>query len=415
MTLKFPLTGSDRPRNEPARTDKKAVHPDPYKRTAIGVGVVFALILPWMFVVVILAPATPPTQTWDIHAAALGVDSLEIARGEAVYRNTCLICHGPSGEGVPQLGKPLRNSAYIQNSTDEELFRIVAEGRMPNDPANTTGTLMPARGARGMSDEQIWAVVYYMRTMQDADAPVIVMDEWVREQMPAVADNGPDLFAVLKAHPGHELYQASCSACHGDRGQGMESLGLPLVNSGFVIGATDKELVTFTKMGRPIWDANNQTGIDMPPRGGNPALGDSDIELIVEYIRELQDASSGAPSAEAVSIAQSSESVDFTKDPALEAARQAYLASCSACHGQRGEGMTGLGTPLAGSSFLQSKSDSALATFIKTGRSPWDPDSQTGMDMPARGGNPALSDDDLALIIAYLRAMQTKNISGGSD
>ena len=49
----------------------------------------------------------------------------------------------------------------------------------------------------------------------------------------------------------------------------------------------DDELLTFIKTGRPIWDAENTTGIDMPPKGGNPALNDDDIVAIIAYIRSL--------------------------------------------------------------------------------------------------------------------------------
>jgi len=46
-------------------------------------------------------------------------------------------------------------------------------------------------------------------------------------------------------------------------------------------------LIGFIKSGRPIWDAANTTGLDMPPKGGNPALSDEDLRKIVAYIRAL--------------------------------------------------------------------------------------------------------------------------------
>jgi len=39
-------------------------------------------------------------------------------------------------------------------------------------------------------------------------------------------------------------------------------------------------------------------------------------------------------------------------------------------------------------------------TFIKEGRAETDPENITGYEMPARGGNPNLSDADLLNIIA---------------
>ncbi|MGP1346116.1 MAG: c-type cytochrome [Phycisphaerales bacterium] len=391
---------------------RKPINPDPNKWPSIGLAALFALMLPSVMVAMFLMMPPRPVSQMAVAAEELGVDPEVIRMGHVVYQSSCMICHASDGSGMPGLGKPLRNSAFVQESTDEELFRLVVEGRMPTDPANTTGALMPARGAKGLSDEQMRAVVHYMRMMQEPDAPVASLDAWTRAPAAVLAVGETDPFESLRSHPGHDMYQASCMACHGERGEGMESLGLPLVNSGFVIGASDKELATFIKTGRPIWDANNQTGMDMPPRGGNPTLDDDGIELIISYVRAMQDASGGTAyepsSAGPDAGAPASDRVGFADDPGLEAARLAYLASCAACHGQRGEGMESLGLPLASSAFVGGKSDAEMMAFIKTGRSPWDPENQTGMDMPAKGGNPALKDSEIELIIAYIRAMQSE-------
>jgi disulfide bond formation protein DsbB len=68
----------------------------------------------------------------------------------------------------------------------------------------------------------------------------------------------------------------------------MPGLGKPLSTSAFVESKTDPELVAFIKTGRPLWDAANTTGLDMPPKGGNPALSDDEIDVIVSFIRAIQ-------------------------------------------------------------------------------------------------------------------------------
>ena len=83
-----------------------------------------------------------------------------------------------------------------------------------------------------------------------------------------------------------------------------------------------------------------------------------------------------------------------------------FATTCAACHGPNGEGVQGLGKPFAGSEFLKGKSDDDLLAFVKKGRPPGDPDNTTGVDMPPKGGNPALSDDGLRDIIAFLRTLQ---------
>jgi putative membrane-bound dehydrogenase-like protein len=86
--------------------------------------------------------------------------------------------------------------------------------------------------------------------------------------------------------------------------------------------------------------------------------------------------------------------------------QQLFASSCAACHGQSGEGIAGLGKDMMSSEFVASKSDSDLVDFIKAGRSPDDPLNTTGMSMPQKGGNPALSDQDLYNIVAYIRLIQ---------
>lgn len=86
---------------------------------------------------------------------------------------------------------------------------------------------------------------------------------------------------------GETLFLASCSACHGADARGIPNLGKDLVASEFIDGLSDDELVTFISTGRPIWDPLNTTGVDMPARGGNPALSNEDISAIVAYIRSL--------------------------------------------------------------------------------------------------------------------------------
>jgi mono/diheme cytochrome c family protein len=91
---------------------------------------------------------------------------------------------------------------------------------------------------------------------------------------PALVERGQSLFTM-------------CSACHGMDARGITGLGKDLVASEFVHGLTDEELLQFILTGRPIWDAMNTTGIDMPPKGGNPALTNDDILAIIAYLRSL--------------------------------------------------------------------------------------------------------------------------------
>jgi len=87
---------------------------------------------------------------------------------------------------------------------------------------------------------------------------------------------------------GKKAYDGTCIACHGADLKGMPGLGKDLTTSEFVRSKTNTELVEFVKIGRPASDPANTQGVDMPPKGGNPALTDQDILNIVAYIRSMQ-------------------------------------------------------------------------------------------------------------------------------
>lgn len=86
---------------------------------------------------------------------------------------------------------------------------------------------------------------------------------------------------------GIEIYAGTCSACHGQAGEGIEGLGKPWVNSEFINSRTDQEMLEFLIEGRPSDHPDNTTGISMMPRGGNPNLTDDDLLDLVAYMRTL--------------------------------------------------------------------------------------------------------------------------------
>jgi len=281
------MTTSQANQDTPSRSQSD----DPYFWSALATGALFILTLPALILIIVLSMPEPQPARWEVEAASLGLTPFELASGASTYARSCAVCHGPGAEGVPNLGKPLRNSAFVQSQSDEALFELVVEGRAPSAPLNTTGALMPPRGAQGLSDEQIHEVVAYMRAIQDRNAPTVAVDAWDLRDA-----EGGGIKAVnieLDEHPGYEIYVASCASCHGQGAEGIEGVGLPLSTSGFVRGASDKDLINFIKMGRPMWDENNVTGMDMPPKGGNPAITDEQLQSIVDYLRAVQASATG--------------------------------------------------------------------------------------------------------------------------
>ncbi|MCE7984755.1 MAG: cytochrome c [Caldilinea sp. CFX5] len=89
------------------------------------------------------------------------------------------------------------------------------------------------------------------------------------------------------AEKGKTIFATTCAACHGPAGEGVQGLGKDMTKSEFIAGLSDEELVAFIKTGRPVSDPLNTTKVDMPPKGGNPALTDEQLTDIVAYIRSI--------------------------------------------------------------------------------------------------------------------------------
>ncbi len=104
-----------------------------------------------------------------------------------------------------------------------------------------------------------------------------------KKETPTPAGPSPEVVAE-----GKKLFEGTCSSCHGPDAKGLPGLGKDLTTSEFAKGLSDEELLQFIKKGRPASDPMNTTGVDMPPKGGNPALTDDQIRAIIAYIRTLE-------------------------------------------------------------------------------------------------------------------------------
>lgn len=216
---------------------------------------------------------------------------------------------------------------------------------------------------------------------------------------------------VEVAARGRDLFVETCAACHGAEGRGVERLGKDLVTSDFVAGCTDDRLVAFLETGRP--DARPTA---MPPRGGRADLTPDDLTAIATFLRGIQDprrmpslpeyvvdsTPTEAQAAAALELAGGDEELAAW----IASGDKLFHSTCMACHGTGGVGVAGNGKALRDNPFVQSLDDDGLLAFIQSGRGPSDPLNTTGIQMPPKGGNPALSEDDILDIISYLRTLQ---------
>ncbi|MEK7681965.1 MAG: cytochrome c [Chloroflexota bacterium] len=98
--------------------------------------------------------------------------------------------------------------------------------------------------------------------------------------------------------------------------------------------------------------------------------------------------------------------LDASSPVSAQQGRLVFNGVCSSCHGADARGISGLGKILAPSPFVQRLTDDELLDFIKKGRDIRDPANTTGVAMPPKGANPALTNSQLRSVIAYLRSLQ---------
>ena len=126
--------------------------------------------------------------------------------GEYQFRSNCAFCHGLGARGGGR-GPDLTRAPKHHGDTDAEIFHNIHDG--------ITGTAMPAATnggiGVGMSDEEIWQVVTYLRSV---------------EKKASAAEVG-------NASHGKELFNgtAACGTCHMVNGKGGR-LGPDLSSTG---------------------------------------------------------------------------------------------------------------------------------------------------------------------------------------
>lgn len=92
---------------------------------------------------------------------------------------------------------------------------------------------------------------------------------------------------VARINAGESIFQTTCSACHGFDAQGISGLGPDMHNNVFINGLSNEALHAFIITGRPADHPDNQSGVAMPARGGNPSLTDNDLTNVIHYLRSL--------------------------------------------------------------------------------------------------------------------------------
>ncbi len=88
--------------------------------------------------------------------------------------------------------------------------------------------------------------------------------------------------SAFAASQGAGVFEEVCSACHGDKGQGIPGLAPPLKGSEFVKSQDVGALAAFIQKGRAGSEKHfKQFPSDMPPYGG----GGAKAQAVAEYVK----------------------------------------------------------------------------------------------------------------------------------
>src|SRR5882757_7677694 len=119
------------------------------------------------FAVIALAMGSAVAQPLRSQAKNPYAGDAKVAKlGEFEFRANCAFCHGLGARGGGR-GPDLTRVQKKHGNSDADIFRTISEG--------VPGTAMPPNGATqqgvGMTEEEIWQVVSYIRSVQIKSSP----------------------------------------------------------------------------------------------------------------------------------------------------------------------------------------------------------------------------------------------------
>jgi mono/diheme cytochrome c family protein len=211
----------------------------------------------------LIPPTLPVPEVSDellAQVAALGPEAERWAAGMQTFAENCTICHGISGEGS-DLGVAL-NTAELRAKDADTLARTIREG--------VPGTMM-ASWSKVLDDDAIADVVAFLRHWDAVEAAGLHFTA----PAPLEIDlNNPQEILAL----GQRIFDATCSACHGENGSGGSG---PVLNSQQILTRnTDEQLRTAIVSG------------GRRPNSTMPAFGDRmtsvEIDAVVDYLRSWE-------------------------------------------------------------------------------------------------------------------------------
>lgn len=87
------------------------------------------------------------------------------------------------------------------------------------------------------------------------------------------------------ASPGKAKYEQACASCHGKSGEGVAGRGNALRGNSRLARMSDDEVFEVIRSGRRADHPENETGVEMPPKGGDTTMSQRDVREVIAYLR----------------------------------------------------------------------------------------------------------------------------------
>jgi mono/diheme cytochrome c family protein len=324
--------------------------------------------------------------------------------GSFLYRDNCVTCHGPKGQGG--IGPALNSRPFLTSVSDQTLFNLTSTG--------VPGTVMPAwNQAFGgpFTSEQINDIVAFLRSWEPT-APE-----------PEVVDNLPD------PARGAVIYMQTCFICHGENGQGTNIA--PALRDLEKLAAFDdiwyQQTISFGRpaKGMPTWGTvlspeqiDDVVALIAAWREGRDVIAEipytryltnalfairqfdrEDAEFFLMAAEKIATESQRAGIQDVLTLVEENRLFEAEAQlisllPSTEVGNALFEKNCSSCHGTDGTGI--VGPNLHNNVFIQSVSEDELVNFILQGR--------PGTAMLGFDG--VLLEDDVVNLVAFLLSWQ---------
>ena len=248
-------------------------------------------------------------EIYELPDVALNVsnDSAQVARGAHLAASIgCNDCHGDDLSGQEMFDAPpfrvvapnLTPGGIGDQRTDAELERAIRHG-VGSD--GTSLIIMPAKAYHGLADEDVGALISYIRSVPAVENEPGTTKIKVMGRMLSAGPFDPAFEVTTEASPtsrppvaptpeyGEYLYGTLCVYCHGDNAEGMEELPIPDAPPGPGLAAAGSwELDLFKETLRTgITPAGRELDQELMPARVLGNMTDEDMEALHAFFGTL--------------------------------------------------------------------------------------------------------------------------------